>query len=162
MGTIAYTVNPDRPATDKYDLKVLTVVTDMAQSHIKSSEACNCTIGSSDSLQSGWAGHVTLTYAAGGQLITSMGHWVELSKIDTSLESVLRVAQRNFGVEESKSFQTELARASTEVERSTIIQKCAKSMVSKSAPTRMKCRQVLIDTATARALICTGNYLSSF
>merc|ERR1711988_755055 len=36
--TIAYTVNPDRPATDSYDLKVLTVVTDMAQSHIKSSD----------------------------------------------------------------------------------------------------------------------------
>merc|ERR1711862_528894 len=72
--------------------------------------------------------------------ITSMGHWAELSKIDTSLESVSRVAQKNFGVEESKSFQTELANATTDVERTSVIQNRAKSLVSKSAPSRMKCR----------------------
>merc|ERR1712048_1376322 len=96
--------------------------------------------GSDDSLHRGWAGHVTLTYAAGGQLITSMGHWAELSKIDTSVESVLRVAQKNFGVEETVSFQSELASASNDAERRSIIQKQAKTMVSKSAPSRMKCR----------------------
>lgn len=144
--TIVYTVNPRRPATQMYDLKVLTVVTDMGDSRIDPNpttarpDDLKSSIGDGESLRSGWAGHVTLTYPGGGQLITSMGHWVELSKIDTSVESVLRVARKNFGVEESESFATELATATNEVERSRIIQKSAKAMVSKSAPSRMKCR----------------------
>jgi len=32
----------------------------------------------------GTAGHVLLTYPSGGMILTSMGHWVELMKIDTS------------------------------------------------------------------------------
>lgn len=32
----------------------------------------------------GQAGHVLLTYKSGGHILTSMGHWIELMKIDTS------------------------------------------------------------------------------
>lgn len=32
----------------------------------------------------GAAGHVLLKYKSGGHLLTSMGHWIELMKIDTS------------------------------------------------------------------------------
>ena len=32
----------------------------------------------------GLAGHVLLTYKSGGCLLVSMGHWIELMKIDTS------------------------------------------------------------------------------
>lgn len=32
----------------------------------------------------GSAGHCLLTYKSGGHILTSMGHWVELMKIDTS------------------------------------------------------------------------------
>lgn len=32
----------------------------------------------------GSACHVLLTYPSGGMILTSMGHWIELMKIDTS------------------------------------------------------------------------------
>merc|ERR1711907_689721 len=108
-GTILYTVNPKAPRTDRYDLKILTVVTDASDGLQRVQEDMKCSIGERDATKKGVAGHVTLTYPSGGQLVTSMGHWIELSKIDTSLESVLRVAQKNFGDSEAKSFQQELS-----------------------------------------------------
>merc|ERR1712216_79227 len=100
--TILYTVNPMRPKTGIYDLKVLTVVTETSYTGSSSplTEEMKCSIGEGPSLRRGAAGHVTLTYASGGQLVTSMGHWIELTRIDTSLESVLRVAAHEFGDEE--------------------------------------------------------------
>jgi hypothetical protein len=141
--TIVYTVNPVRLPTDKYALKVLTVVTGMASSKLQVAgdlESLKCTIGNGDGLHRGWAGHVTLTYASGGQLITSMGHWAELSKIDTSLESVLKVATKNFGIDKTLTYQTEIANATTELQRTAVIQSIAKDMVSKSQPSRQKCK----------------------
>lgn len=32
----------------------------------------------------GSAGHVILTYPKGGKILTSMGHWIELMKLDTT------------------------------------------------------------------------------
>lgn len=140
--TIVYTVRPDRLKTEAYDLKVLTIVTDMASPQItpQEAEACKCSISEGSTKKTGWAGHVTLSYPSGGQLITSMGHWMELSKVDTSLESVMRVAARNFGDEEAESFQKELAGARTEAERNSYVQKRAYSMVTKSVPSKMKSR----------------------
>lgn len=140
--TIVYTVDPRRRATDAYDLKVLTVVGEIASSSLRGSASDEnmCCVGIGDSKKKGWAGHVTLTYAAGGQLVTSMGHWIEMSRIDTSLESVMRVAAKNFGAGEVTQFQTELATASNDIERSSVIQKRAREMVTKSQASRMKCR----------------------
>lgn len=42
----------------------------------------------------GSAGHVLLTYTSGGMILTSMGHWVELMKIDTSPQKIFEVAER--------------------------------------------------------------------
>ena len=47
----------------------------------------------------GPAGHVLLTYKSGGRLLTSMGHWVELMKIDTSEKKLFELAQEEFGAE---------------------------------------------------------------
>lgn len=137
--TILYTINPDRKKTDVYDLKVLTVVTDYS-GQSSSLEHMKCSIGEGPSLKEGAAGHVTLTYASGGQLVTSMGHWIELTRIDTSLESVLRVAAHEFGDDEVVDMQREYAMQSTDAERFACIQKRASTMVQKSAPTRMKAR----------------------
>merc|ERR1712194_265553 len=134
--TIVYTVNPRRNATDRYSLKVLTVVSnidgaslqDDAQTHIEEEEdetpslcsrpslptgnpfpeAMMCTAGEGKDAKRGMAGHVTLTYASGGQLVTSMGHWIELTRINTSLEGVMRVAERNFGQGELCSLRADL------------------------------------------------------
>ena len=68
-------VNSKRQTTDIYDLKVLTIA-----SSIKADEKSTCKIGD----KKGAAGHVLLTYKSGGNLLVSMGHWIELMKIDTS------------------------------------------------------------------------------
>ena len=40
----------------------------------------------------GSAGHVLLTFKSGGHLLTSMGHWVELMKVDTSEKKLFEIA----------------------------------------------------------------------
>jgi len=103
-------------------------------------EAMMCSIGEGDHAKRGMAGHVALTYAAGGQLVTSMGHWIELTRIDTSLDGVLRVAAHNFGQQEYANLQADLNVQATDFDREQCVQKWAKSHISKSVPTRMKCR----------------------
>ena len=42
----------------------------------------------------GTAGHVLLRFKSGGMLLTSMGHWVELMKVDTSEKKLFELAER--------------------------------------------------------------------
>lgn len=87
-GTILYTINPRRRATDAYELKVLTVVSQWPGGDMP--EAMRCETVRGDLRKTGAAGHVAVTYPSGGQLVTSMGHWIELTRIDTSLESIMQ------------------------------------------------------------------------
>jgi hypothetical protein len=103
-------------------------------------EAMMCSVGSGDKAKIGLAGHVALTYASGGQLVTSMGHWIELSRINTSEEELLNAAQKNFGDAEWRALRADLDCQTTEIQRDECRQKWAKSHISKSVPTRMKCR----------------------
>merc|ERR1712232_212039 len=142
--TIVYTVNPNHKKTDLYDLKVLTVVTDCG---CEIPDNMKCAVGEhsgwwpfSQGQRTGAAGHVTLTYAEGGQLVTSMGHWIELTRINTTLDSVMRCAEHNFGLEESSKFRSEYALQRTDEDREMTLQKWSNRMVSQSAPTRMKTR----------------------
>lgn len=140
-GTIVYTLNPHRPHTSVYDLKVLTVVSDWGLGNESLPEAMKCSVGSGTNEKRGAAGHVTLTYSSGGgQLLTSMGHWIELTRIDTSLEAVARVAAHNFGEAERHQFTLEHDRLSSDTERRDHLQSWSKQMVQKSVPTRMKFR----------------------
>lgn len=134
--TIVYSVNPTRIKTDKYDLKVLTVVTDGV--HV--AENMKCAVGEGNNRRSGAAGHVTLTYKEGGQIVASNGHWIELTRVDVSLEAIERAAARNFGGEELRSFQAEWACAATDQARTDVMQSRAKKLVQQSAPSRMKAR----------------------
>lgn len=38
-----------------------------------------------------------LTYKSGGHLLTSMGHWVELMRVDTSEKKLFEMAERQYG-----------------------------------------------------------------
>jgi len=135
--TVVYTVNPKRPATDLYTLKVLTVASDV---RVRVAEHLMCSVGEGDNMKRGAAGHVTLTYSGGGQIITSMAHWIELTKIDTSLEAVLRCSAQEFGEAEVREFRGKLDTLSTDAERYECLQFQSKQLISKSAPTRMKQR----------------------
>jgi hypothetical protein len=134
-GTIVYTVNPERSATDIYTLKVLTVASDMDVP-----EQLLTTVGEGEATKRGAAAHVTLTYANGGQLVTSMAHWIELTKIDTSLEAVMRCAAQEFGELEVDCIYQEMNGLRSETERYDCLQKHSRALIQKSAPTRMKAR----------------------
>merc|ERR1711920_777204 len=87
--------------------------------------------------KTGFPGHVTLTYAEGGQLVTSMGHWIELTRINTSVESVARCAHHNFGMAEATQYRNEIAMSRNETEVEQTVQRWSHRLVSQSAPTRM-------------------------
>lgn len=88
-GTIVYTVD-QHVKSEMYDLKVLTVV---SNAHVEE-EHLKCKIGE----HTGAAGHVLLTFKCGGHLLTSMGHWIELMKIDTSEKKLFEIAEREYGL----------------------------------------------------------------
>ena len=75
-GTIVYCVNSKNLKHNTYKLQVLTVVSSIPapSAHLTSK------VGDFE----GSAGHVLLRYPSGGMILTSMGHWIELMKIDTS------------------------------------------------------------------------------
>merc|ERR1712151_663936 len=95
-------------------------------------EAMKCSVGRAETEKRGAAGHVTLTYASGGQIVTSMGHWIELTRIDTELETVMHVAARNFGQEETRQLQADIAMMRSDSELRECAQKWSKQMVQKS------------------------------
>merc|ERR1719291_690644 len=99
-----------------------------------------CSVGDGANVKSGLAGHVTLTYASGGQLVTSMGHWIELGRINTSEEELVQVAGRNFGDAELRVMLEDLNCQASGAQREECVQKWAKTHISNSVPTRMKCR----------------------
>mmetsp|Transcript_81121 Transcript_81121/g.160770 ORF Transcript_81121/g.160770 Transcript_81121/m.160770 type:complete len:467 (-) Transcript_81121:209-1609(-) len=137
--TIVYTLNPRRVATQRYEVKVLTVASEIVGCP-DIPEAVKCSVGSSSDEKRGAAGHVTLTYESGGQLITSMGHWIELTRLDTSERAVMEVAGRSFGMQKQMEFQTEMNTCYSAQERSDCVQRWSKTMVQQSMPSRMKQR----------------------
>merc|ERR1711862_233472 len=56
-GTILYTVDPKRPRTGLYDLKVLTVVTDTSDGLPNLPGEMKCSVGEGGSMKKGAAGH---------------------------------------------------------------------------------------------------------
>merc|ERR1712046_512669 len=99
-----------------------------------------CTVGEGGQMKTGVAGHVTLSYPSGGQIVTSMGHWIELTHIDTSLEAVMQAAGRNFGAEEVADMMREYRSSTSDAARYECVQKRARSYVQKSVPSKMKSR----------------------
>lgn len=85
-GTILYCVDSTKTDHKDYKLEVLTVVT--------SRKAPKSNYISKIDEYEGTAGHVLLTYPSGGMLLSSMGHWIELMKIDTSPQKLFEVAER--------------------------------------------------------------------
>lgn len=65
----------------------------------------------------GTAGHILLTYSSGGHLLTSMGHWIELMKIDTSEHKLFEVAEKQYGVEYANQMKSQYAQMDIQQQR---------------------------------------------
>lgn len=99
--TIEYTI--DQEVYNKetpYELQVETVVVNDKYK----SKYCQTT----DKKYYGLAGHTILKYSSGGLIITSNGHFIELTKLDTSIEKVLQYAELHLGRAVSDSMKKDL------------------------------------------------------
>jgi len=88
-GTIAYNVDLGVADNSSYALEILTIAQSMRGVNVRDRDALH--IGD----ESGAAGHVILKYPSGGQLLTSAGHWLELSKLNVDVDRFLAVAKNN-------------------------------------------------------------------
>jgi len=133
-GTICYTLNPNRIKEHAfYDLKVLTV-------GVKPNfcSALNCSVAEGTDAK-GMCGHCILDYPSGGKLLTSATHWIELMKLDTNLESVLRVAE-NYGAAKFSEISQEAALCSNSAERFECVQKWSKQFVQQTQPCKFSAK----------------------
>lgn|SRR3990167_2330112 len=89
-------------------------------------------------LKVGFAGHVILTYPSGGKILTSCGHWLELVKLDVSLENLLKAARNTYGSAYSKEFEKQLKSKSSN-EKNELLQNWSKNYVQSAAPCNYKC-----------------------
>lgn len=83
----------------------------------------------------GSAGHVLLKYSSGGTMLLSKGHWIELVKLDTSVEDVIRVARANYGDAFAGQLEVECNSGSLQ-EQAEAVQTWAKRIVQSNAPTK--------------------------
>lgn len=131
--TIVYTVDPSKTGHGRYELEVLTIVTEMNGFSLTNGlpHDMRCTIGA----QYGAAGHVLLKYPTGGTILTSAGHWLELANVDLSLDNLRAAWSREYGEEKTVELMARCTdeRASSE-ERSSRMQGYAQQLVQQSAP----------------------------
>ena len=66
-------------------------------------------------------------------ILTSMGHWVELMKVDTSAEKVFQVAQQEFGQVKAMEMRQKYD-SMNEMQRSEYISTNAREFVQNQAP----------------------------
>lgn len=138
-GTISYTVNWAKADSSRsYSLEVLTVMTKCDGREVRLAPQQTCQVGH----HQGAAGHVLLKYPSGGKLLTSAGHWIELTRLDVTMESLLRVAQAAYGNAYVGQIQTSLASCSTAAERNQVVQSFSAEMVQQSAPCSYSVRPV--------------------
>merc|ERR1711998_800775 len=129
-GTIAYTVDPSKTNHNAFTLQVLSVASEMGGfdvSTIPSEKRCKIKeVGGS-------AGHVLLRYPTGGTLLTSAGHWLELSQLDVSMEALQAVAMSQYDAAFSAELMEDLSVESDSMEvRSAKVQRWSKRMVTSS------------------------------
>jgi len=140
-GTIVYAVDSsvttrDHPESSKSlgweSLEVLTIVSELEgrtphhytrkSTYLSTMDGC-----------SGLAGHCILRFPSKGRLLVSCPHWIELSKVDVSVENLLNVTSKMYGVEEAASVQREMAGMCVQAQQA-YVQKKSVQYIQQSAP----------------------------
>ncbi|KRX04803.1 hypothetical protein PPERSA_06437 [Pseudocohnilembus persalinus] len=124
-GTICYTVDQKKADNKFYNTEILTVVQDIShKSHYIQSGKYE-----------GIAGHVLLTYPSKGKILTSMGHWIELMKLETSEQKLFDIAERDYGKQYAENLKQEYDQSENKQD---YLSKKAVKFVQQSAPSRNK------------------------
>jgi hypothetical protein len=123
--TIQFVVKHDRPATDEYQLQILTVV-----------EAAAGYRGAIVELgqYKGTAGHVLLKYRSGGMMLVSATHWMELTNVNADEADVAQVLLQRQGEFAAAQFQEELESCKTAADRKACSARKAVALVQLTSP----------------------------
>jgi len=135
--TIAYTVDMKKTQHNAYEVQVLTVCTELAHAtfDLETVLPPGCDMRLEAGGRTGCAGHVELKYPSGGRLLASAGHWLELAKLDVDIDTLERLAQREYGIEYSTRLTQDLSVESDSAEeRASKVQYWSKRMLTSSAP----------------------------
>ena len=124
-GTIIYSVDKNKIDKSKYKLEVLTIAT----SNVPKDSNYILEIDRDQ----GSAGHVLLTYPTGGKILTSMGHWIELMKIDTSQKTFFEIAEREYGKDYAQKLQAPYSKMDAAAKKK-YLKSQAKQFVQNQAP----------------------------
>lgn len=127
-GTIQYEVDWDvAMSSECYSMQVLTRVVSADNKAVEADKK------SESEAKPGIAGHVLLQFACGGHLLTSCGHWIELSRLGMTEEDYLKVGEKNYGKAWSDNTRCELAKMG-KAKKTSYIQNMASNWVQQSAP----------------------------
>jgi len=130
-GTCMFSVDFAKVDEEAYTFQVLTVMTHQDNAEVTTSKTCSVEVGGTT--YSGAAGHVSFQYPSGGNLFISAGHWIELVKLDTTVEIVHAKILAEKGAEEAANFMNQY-NASPAYAQEAQVQSYAKLMVQTSAP----------------------------
>merc|ERR1711988_1410441 len=133
--TICYTLDMKKTQHSAYEVQVLTVATELATFDLETILPPGGDMRLEAGGRSGCAGHIMLKYPSGGRLLASAGHWVELAKLDVDIDTLERLAQREYGIEYSTRLTQDLSVESDSAEeRASKVQYWSKRMLTSSAP----------------------------
>jgi len=133
--TICYTIDPKKTQHCAYEVHVLSVATELSTLDLEKVLPPGDDKRLEAGGRTGCAGHVMLKYPSGGRILTSAGHWLELAKLDVDVQTLQRLAQRDYGIEYSARLTQDLSVESDSAEvRASKVQYWSKRMLTSSAP----------------------------
>jgi hypothetical protein len=124
-GTIQFVVKHDRPASDMYQLQILTVA-----EAPPGYQGATVEVGK----YNGTAGHVLLKYRSGGMMLVSATHWMELTNVNANEADVAQVLLQRQGEFAAAQFQEELNSCRTAADRKACSASRAVALVQLTSP----------------------------
>ena len=124
-GTIQFVVKHDRPASDMYQLQILTVA-----EAPPGYQGATVEVGK----YNGTAGHVLLKYRSGGMMLVSATHWMELTNVNANEADVAQVLLQRQGEFAAAQFQEELNSCRTAADRKACSASRAAALVQLTSP----------------------------
>lgn len=143
-GTIAYTIDGNitpqshpNKSVGWTELEVLTFATELDGNGPERYTRERNELLSFDEI-SALAGHCLLRFPSNGRLLVSCPHWIELSRLDVSKESLFQVAQDWYGAAECANMLEEYNEIDSEEERNEYVQKKSRTFIQQSAPSKSR------------------------
>jgi len=131
-GTITFSVDMEvAQASSAYQFSLLTVVTQLNNQPVSSTTHPLVEV---EEGKRGFVGHALLRYPSQGVLLLSSGHWIELSKVNTSEDSVIQAAQRMYGQAYTDNWQQNLSAAATPEAKTAMLNTYSAQIIQNCTP----------------------------